>query len=242
MGISQRKAAAALGISQALLSHYENGIREPGLAFVARACDFYHVSADFLLGRTSSRDGSIIEAAELYDASDEKGTLKGSILATLQKKLVVNTTGVLFDLLGKCGDRTAITAAGDYLSTALYTLLRHYYRRGGGNEDFFAVDSVDFDAGTVDAAMLRSRAVYLRALAEAEQVPELRCAHRRPRRWAEHGAGGPQCGRPGGEAVKIILTSSAEMDSACGKVLPRKTLVRAPRGQRGFPKEAFYYV
>lgn len=39
-GISQRKAAAALGISQALLSHYENGIREPGLAFVTRVCDF----------------------------------------------------------------------------------------------------------------------------------------------------------------------------------------------------------
>ena len=37
----------------------------------------------------------------------------------------------------------------------------------------YSVDSVDFDAGTVDAAMLRSRAVYLRALAEAEQVPEL---------------------------------------------------------------------
>ena len=165
-GISQRKAAAALGISQALLSHYENGIREPGLAFVTRVCDFYHVSADYLLGRTASRDGSIIEAAELYDASDEKGTLKGSILATLQKKLVVNTTGVLFDLLGKCGDRTAITAAGDYLSTALYTLLRHFYRRGGGNEDFF-------DAGVVDAAMLRSRASYLRALAEAEKLPEL---------------------------------------------------------------------
>ena len=110
-GISQRKAAAALGISQALLSHYENGIREPGLAFVTRVCDFYHVSADYLLGRTASRDGSIIEAAELYDASDEKGTLKGSILATLQKKLVVNTTGVLFDLLGKCGDRTAIISA-----------------------------------------------------------------------------------------------------------------------------------
>ena len=171
-GISQRKAAAALGISQALLSHYENGIREPGLAFVTRVCDFYHVSADYLLGRTASRDGSIIEAAELYDASDEKGTLKGSILATLQK-LVVNTTGVLFDLLGKCGDRTAITAAGDYLSTALYTLLRHFYRRGGGNEDFFATDAVDFDAGVVDAAMLRSRASYLRALAEAEKLPEL---------------------------------------------------------------------
>lgn len=172
-GVSQRVAAADLGVSQALLSHYENGIREPGLAFVVKACAYYHVSADFLLGRTLNRDGSIIEAEDVYDSSGEKGSLRGSILATLQKKLVVNTTGVLFDLLGKCGDRTAITAAGDYLSTALYTLLRHYYRRGGGNEDFFAVDSVDFDAGTVDAAMLRSRAVYLRALAEAEQVPEL---------------------------------------------------------------------
>ena len=172
-GISQRKAAKELGISQALLSHYENGIREPGLAFVKKACDYYHVSADYLLGRTLDRDGGMIDAESLYDSSDEKGTLKGSILATLQKKLVVNTTGVLFDLLGKCGDRTAITAAGDYLSTALYTLLRHFYRRGGGNEDFFATDAVDFDAGVVDAAMLRSRASYLRALAEAEKLPEL---------------------------------------------------------------------
>ena len=51
-GISQRKAAAALGISQALLSHYENGAREPGLGFVCRACDYYGVSADYLLCRT----------------------------------------------------------------------------------------------------------------------------------------------------------------------------------------------
>ena len=36
-GISQRKAAKELGISQALLSHYENGIREPGLASRRRA-------------------------------------------------------------------------------------------------------------------------------------------------------------------------------------------------------------
>ena len=36
-GASQRTAAADLGISQALLSHYENGAREPGLDFVCRA-------------------------------------------------------------------------------------------------------------------------------------------------------------------------------------------------------------
>ena len=50
--ISQRKAAADLHISQALLSHYENGAREPGLAFVCKACDYYGVSADYLLCRS----------------------------------------------------------------------------------------------------------------------------------------------------------------------------------------------
>ena len=48
-GLSQRTAAADLHISQALLSHYENGAREPGLAFVCRACDYYGVSADYIL-------------------------------------------------------------------------------------------------------------------------------------------------------------------------------------------------
>ena len=56
-GASQRTAAAELGISQALLSHYENGAREPGLDFVCRACEYYGVSADYLLGRSDDADG-----------------------------------------------------------------------------------------------------------------------------------------------------------------------------------------
>jgi len=50
-GRSQRQAASDLGISQALLSHYENGAREPKLEFIIRACDYYNVSADYILGR-----------------------------------------------------------------------------------------------------------------------------------------------------------------------------------------------
>ena len=65
-GLSQRKVAADLKISQALLSHYENGIREPGLAFVVRACDYYQVSADYLLGRCSAQpQDPALSAAEL---------------------------------------------------------------------------------------------------------------------------------------------------------------------------------
>ena len=64
-GISQRKAAADLGISQAQLSHYENGAREPGLNFVCRACDYYGVTADYLLGRSAPGNRSSRELLRL---------------------------------------------------------------------------------------------------------------------------------------------------------------------------------
>ena len=69
-GLSQRAAAADLHISQALLSHYENGAREPGLAFVCKACEYYGVSADYLLGRTEET-GSDRAAAQLRQMARE---------------------------------------------------------------------------------------------------------------------------------------------------------------------------
>lgn len=66
-GVSQRQAAQDLSVSQALLSHYENGIREPGLAFVVRACDYYQVSADYLLGRQRERGPG-------WEGTDAQGT------------------------------------------------------------------------------------------------------------------------------------------------------------------------
>ena len=54
-GVSQKQAAEALGISQALLSHYEKGIRECNLEFVKKAAAYYDVTADYLLGLTESR-------------------------------------------------------------------------------------------------------------------------------------------------------------------------------------------
>ena len=167
-GVSQRKAASELGISQALLSHYENGIREPGLEFVAKACDYYHVSADYLLGRTLSRDGAIIEAEELVDASEGRETLRGSIMATLQKKLIVNTTSVLFDLLGRMGSREAVAQAGAYLSSALYQLFRQLYRSAGGNDSYFSTDSRSFDMDILSADMTMARIRYDKAIREYE--------------------------------------------------------------------------
>ena len=54
-GISQKEAAEALGISGALLSHYENGIRECGLSFLTKAAAYYDVSCDYLLGVSDTK-------------------------------------------------------------------------------------------------------------------------------------------------------------------------------------------
>ncbi len=167
--LSQRQVAKDLGISQALLSHYENGVREPGLAFVRKACDYYHVSADYLLGRTLDRDGAVIGADELYDASNEKGSLKGSIAATLQKKLLVNTTSLLFELLGGTGSREAVNAAGDYLGGALYQLYRMLHRAAGGKDKFFALGGTAFSMDAVDAEMRLARVRFAQALDALEE-------------------------------------------------------------------------
>lgn len=55
-GLSQRRVAGDMNISQALLSHYEHGSREPGLDFVCRICDYYSVSADYILCRTDEKN------------------------------------------------------------------------------------------------------------------------------------------------------------------------------------------
>ena len=63
--LSQKQVAADLGISQALLSHYEKGIRECGLDFVVKVADYYSVSCDYLLGRSPDRSGVLLSVEEL---------------------------------------------------------------------------------------------------------------------------------------------------------------------------------
>ncbi len=80
--LSQREAARDLGISQALLSHYENGLREPKLEFVVRVCDYYNVSADYLLGRTKENSVEAIKklAERLQELSKDAETLSSFFL------------------------------------------------------------------------------------------------------------------------------------------------------------------
>ena len=167
-GVSQRTAAGDLGISQALLSHYENGIREPGLAFVVKACDYYHVSADFILGRTLSREGNMLTEQEILNAAEPGNILQGSVLATLQSKLLSGAVEAyktnMFGLLGKLNDKASINAAAGYLGSAVYQLYRHLYRTAGANEAYFSLDPAACTMGTAEADMKLSEIQYTRSL------------------------------------------------------------------------------
>ena len=85
-GVTQRKAAEDLGVSQALLSHYEKGIRECGLDFVVRVADYYNVSCDYLLGRSADRSGLTLRVDEIPSPETAKDSIyHGSVLPTLNK-------------------------------------------------------------------------------------------------------------------------------------------------------------
>ena len=131
---------------------------------MTKACDYYHVSADYLLGRSLSRDGAVIEAEELADASEAKEDLKGSVMAKFQKKLIVNTASVLFDLLGRTNNKDAVAHAGAYLSGALYQIFRQLYRAAGGNESYFSTGRISFDMDVLSADMTLSRIQFAKAL------------------------------------------------------------------------------
>lgn len=53
--LTQAQVAKVLGIKQQVYSTYELGIRSLPIEHFIRLCDYYEVSADYLLGRTKRK-------------------------------------------------------------------------------------------------------------------------------------------------------------------------------------------
>ncbi|MBQ9370135.1 MAG: helix-turn-helix transcriptional regulator [Clostridia bacterium] len=51
---TQAEIAEVLGTSQTMYARYERGANELPLHHLLRLCDYYNVSADYILGRKSS--------------------------------------------------------------------------------------------------------------------------------------------------------------------------------------------
>jgi len=170
-GISQKEAAAKLGITQALLSHYEKGVRECGLDFVIAVADEYGVSTDYLLGRTSDRHGVIVTAEELPEQTDaaEDKRFNGSIVATLNKKLLVNSITILYDQLQSSKLKSLTTEVSAYLCLAVYKVFRMVYGLNPKNpEAMFAIRHNLYN-GLTNAAMNVTEA-YLNTICNGESL------------------------------------------------------------------------
>lgn len=130
-GFSQKKAAADLSISQALLSHYEKGIRECGLDFVVKVANYYDVSCDYLLGRTPHRSGATITVEDIPepDAAGKENILHGggSLLPVLNKKLIANSLNIIYGGLQKFNCKALTSEVSAYLSLAVYRAFRLLY-------------------------------------------------------------------------------------------------------------------
>ena len=154
-GISQKNAAADLGISQALLSHYEKGIRECGLEFLVKTADYYNVSCDYLLGRSPEPAGKTISYEDIpdHDPSGKEKIMAGGVMASFNKKLVVNAVTVLFSLVQKTKSATILKEVSSYLMLAVYKMFRIVYSANPKNDQhFFTIPEV-IAPGSSSAAM-----------------------------------------------------------------------------------------
>ena len=151
-GLSQKQAAQDLEISQALLSHYEKGVRECGLDFLVKAAEYYDVSTDYLLGRTVQRSPSMV--SDLPE-SDDIRHLKGNMINQINRKLLMNTTTVIYDLLAQLGSKRLTNALSNYLMCAQYQLLLAIYNSEESNsQTMFSLDKSRYKNLTTAAMMI----------------------------------------------------------------------------------------
>lgn len=152
-GISQKQAAADLGVSQALLSHYEKGIRECGLEFLVKTADYYNVSCDYLLGRCAEPGGNAAQSA----APDIN---EGQASETGIRKLLLDSQRLIFAMVSKHGSEELDREVTGFLGLAVYRIFRVLYSANPRNDRrFFTVESAASD-GYAQSAMeiRRSRA------------------------------------------------------------------------------------
>lgn len=131
-GLSQKEVAISLGVSQALLSHYEKGVRECGLDFVVSCADFFGVTTDYLLGRQDSKYGLLNE--------DEKYRL----LDTADEKIDMQLVMLCVSFFAEKVKRPVDEVYGDKLmwsaALALYKLIVYGVNKGHLKKDWFNVE------------------------------------------------------------------------------------------------------
>ena len=173
--ISQKKAAADMGISQGLLSHYEKGKRECGLDFLVKCADYYNVSCDYLLGRSPEPQGKTISIEEIQedDNANKERITNGGVMVSFNKKLIINSISVIFSLIQKSKSPNLVKSISNYLMLAIYQMFRIIYSSNAKNdENFFTVSKIT-SAQLTSAALLMANSEVLASAKALEHSSDI---------------------------------------------------------------------
>ncbi len=159
-GISQKKAAESLGISQSLLSHYEKGIRECGLSFVLKVAEFYDVSCDYLLGKTANRQGNLISIEDLNIENEEKKDLNSKAFKLIyKKKILFCSLNILIEYIKKTNSTAIMEEIFSFFNFAVYRAFRILFRiNKNNNNEMFEINN-NIANQLAQAEMLKAEAI-----------------------------------------------------------------------------------
>ena len=135
-GLSQKQAALELGVSQALLSHYEKGIRECGLDFVVKIADYYGVSCDYLLGRSLDRTGAQFSIEAPAEEPAEEGADEPSrpnAMIAMNKKLITDAMNIIFEILDRTENKGLTSEVSSFFMVSVYKMMRAVYSANSKN-------------------------------------------------------------------------------------------------------------
>ncbi len=95
-GISQKTLADSIGVSQQSINKYENHNIEPDIATLSRIADFFHVSIDYLVGRTDCQLPPTGGMSAEISFEEESLLCRYRALTVKQKKAVQNVLDSYF--------------------------------------------------------------------------------------------------------------------------------------------------
>lgn len=150
-GWSQKETAANLGISQALLSHYEKGIRECGLNFLIKASEVFNCTTDYLLGISSTPSNTATT-----DADNISADLKEFPNLIKSRDEVQDTVNILYSITARIGNPEICKNFNKYFGNSLYAELRNLEKLYFHKENF----SLDKDLSIINAKRKAVTAYY----------------------------------------------------------------------------------
>ena len=142
--ISQKQAATDLGVSQALLSHYEKGIRECGLDFLVKTADYYNVSCDYLLGRCAEPMGKAAKEAPAASGEDKDKL-------TEEQKMLLDSQKLIFSMVSEKDGGKLEKAVRSYLSLAVYRIFRVFFTLSSPAADGFTLSAMEMKKARAEA-------------------------------------------------------------------------------------------